>query len=58
MSTRISIHDMNRIKLCEIFDSELKPEGQAYDVSLTTEISGCSRYARKIGPVCASQVSI
>ena len=40
MSTRISIHDMNRIKLCEIFDSKLKPEGQAYDVSLTTEISG------------------
>ena len=29
MATRISIHDMNRIKLCEIFDSELKPEGQA-----------------------------
>ena len=40
MATRISIHDMNRIKLCEIFDSELKPEGQACDVSLTTEISG------------------
>jgi len=40
MATRISIHDMNRIKLCEIFDSETKPEGQAYDVSLTTEISG------------------
>ena len=40
MATRISIHDMNRIKLCEIFDSELMPEGQACDVSLTTEISG------------------
>ena len=40
MTTRISIHDMNRIKLCEIFDAELKPEGQACDVSLTTEISG------------------
>ena len=40
MSPRISLHDMNRIKLCEIFDSRLMPEGQAYDVSLTTEISG------------------
>lgn len=40
MATRITIHDMNRIKLCEIFDSETKPEGQAYDVVLTTEISG------------------
>nr|DAZ07011.1 MAG TPA: hypothetical protein [Caudoviricetes sp.] len=36
----MSICDMNRVKLCELYDSELKPEGQAYDVRLTTEITG------------------
>lgn len=40
MGTQITVHDMNRIKLCELFDSDQKAEGQAYGVSLTTEISG------------------
>lgn len=31
---------MNRRKVCELFDSELQHEGQAYDVTITTEISG------------------
>ena len=40
MRWRMSVHDMNRVKLCELYDSELKPEGQAYGLKLTTEISG------------------
>ena len=40
MQWTMAICDMNRVKLCELYDSELMPEGQAYDVSLTTEISG------------------
>lgn len=40
MQWTMAICDMNRVKLCELYDSELMPEGQAYDVSLTTEMSG------------------
>lgn len=36
---------MNRNKLCELYDSELKPEGQAYDLSITAEISGWKELA-------------
>ena len=40
MAARMAIYDMNRNKVCELYDSELPHEGQAYDVTLTTEISG------------------
>ncbi len=40
MRWAISVHDMNRNKLCEIYDSQMQAEGQAYDVQLTSEISG------------------
>lgn len=36
----MAIYDMNRVKLCELYDSAEMPEGQAYDVSVTTEMSG------------------
>ena len=38
MPVRMTICDMNRNKVCELYDSELQHEGQAYDVTLTTEI--------------------
>ena len=40
MAARMAIYDMNRNKVCELYDSELQHEGQAYDVTLTAEISG------------------
>lgn len=40
MPARMTISDMNRNKVCDLYDSELQHEGQAYDVTLTTEISG------------------
>ena len=40
MHWKLDIYDRSQQKLCELYDSELKPEGQAYDVVLTTEISG------------------
>ena len=42
MRWRMSVHDMNRVKLCELYDSELKPEGQ---------LSGADRARRQIGLV-------
>ena len=40
MPARMTICDMNRNRVCELYDSELQHEGQVYDVTLTTEISG------------------
>ena len=35
MPARMTICDMNRNKVCELYESELQHEGQAYDVTLT-----------------------
>ena len=40
MPTRMTICDMNRNKVCELYDSELQHEGQAYDVTLSSAAAG------------------
>lgn len=36
----MSVHDMNRNKLFDLYDSELEVDGEAKDVTITKERSG------------------
>ena len=36
----VAIHDYNRVKLCDLYSSNTRSEGQAYDIVVTKEESG------------------
>lgn len=36
----MSVHDMNRNKICDLYDSDIEREGEPFDVEYSVNIDG------------------
>ena len=51
MRYAISIHDVSRRKICDLYDSDVQQAGQAYDIKIVKELSGWKEITFKIPKV-------